>query len=113
MKRRIFLKAVGGGLTAVMVPALPGVYAEPVVTMLPRPRTYTVPRNNEWLLDAVFDNLQNQPPYDGTFHLSLHSGKFKINGWDADKVSAIIFRDVPGGGPKRPQCETKLLPDRQ
>ncbi len=51
-------------------------------------------------MDALFENMKNQPPYDGTFSLSLHTGK-------------AIFYGAHGESAKPSQRETKSLPDRQ
>lgn len=106
-------------MTASFAPALPA-FTAPVVTMLPTPRKYPIPSRNfnmhpsqEWMLDALLENMKNQPPLDGSMSLSLHTGKYKIGGWDADKVNAIIFGDDPDESAKPAQRETKLLPDRQ
>ena len=78
MKRREFLTSVGVAITASFAPALPA-FTAPVVTMLPRPRSYSIPPHcrigaaQDWILDAVFENIKNEPPLDGTFHVSLHT----------------------------------------
>ncbi len=94
MKRRTFFKAITAALTAAIAPALAPDWRGLTYS------TYRFHPAQEWMMDALFENMKNQPPYDGTFSLSLHTGK-------------AIFYGAHGESAKPSQRETKSLPDRQ